>query len=147
MTTETILADEQINEAWSNNLTGMFMSGDQMRKFARAIEQAVLLSEQVQAWKREAERAIDWNDPMERIKNPLTSYGLLVRALRVVAGTTLMEMSNATDYSPAQLSAVEFGRKPVSASIISSTKDFFSSMGLETGTLLHKAAAAMEQQK
>lgn len=56
MTTETILADEQINEAWSNNLTGMFMSGDQMRKFARAIEQAVLQSPEIEALRKDAAR-------------------------------------------------------------------------------------------
>ena len=56
---ETVLTDEQINEAWSNNLTGMFMSGDQIKKFARAIEQAILQSEQAQALKRDKER-LDW---------------------------------------------------------------------------------------
>lgn len=45
MTTETILTDEQIEECYS----------DKRYVFARAIEQAVLQSPEVQAWKRDAE--------------------------------------------------------------------------------------------
>ena len=56
---ETVLTDEQINEAWSNNLTGMFMSGDQIKKFARDIEQAILKSPEIKALKRDKER-LDW---------------------------------------------------------------------------------------
>ena len=48
MTNEIVLTDEQINEAWSNNLTGMFMPVDQIKKFARAVEQAVLHSDEMQ---------------------------------------------------------------------------------------------------
>ena len=55
MTTRTVLTDEQINKAWRNNLKGFVMSGDQVRKFARDIEQSVLQSQEIQAWKRDSE--------------------------------------------------------------------------------------------
>lgn len=55
----TVLTDDQIEECYS----------DKRYLFARAIEQAVLQSEQVQAWKRDAER-LDWlADPNNSIGN------------------------------------------------------------------------------
>lgn len=53
MTTETILTDKHIKTL------ALSMSDHELMQvvpFARAIEQAVLQSEQVQAWKRDAER-------------------------------------------------------------------------------------------
>ncbi|WP_366918826.1 hypothetical protein [Burkholderia vietnamiensis] len=47
------------------------------------------------------------------LTNPLTPYGMLVRALRIVSGTTLMDMAEHLGRGPAELSAIEFGRKPV----------------------------------
>lgn len=61
MTTETILTDEHIK-----TLTLSMSDHDLMQviPFARAIEQAVLQSEQVQAWKRDVER-LDWLESCE----------------------------------------------------------------------------------
>lgn len=64
MNTKTVLTGEQINEAWRNNLKGVVMSGDQVRKFARDIEQAVLQSKQVQEWKQDSVR-LDWLESSE----------------------------------------------------------------------------------
>lgn len=77
----------------------------------------------------------------ERLKSPLTPYGSLVRALRGVAGTSLMEMSEATDYSPAHLSAVEFGRSDVTRELISATRRFFNDKGLSVSALILQQAA------
>ena len=79
-------------------------------------------------------------DPMERFKNPLTPYGLLVRALRIVAGTTLMEMAEALGVSPSYLSGIECRRKPMDASLIRPTATFFAEKGINVPEgLLQKA--------
>lgn len=64
------------------------------------------------------------------LTNPLTPYGLLIRALRIVAGATLMEMSEGIGYTPSHLSSVEFGREGISNGLIRSTYDFFVSKGV-----------------
>lgn len=46
-------------------------------------------------------------DIMERLKNPLTPFGRIVRSLRVLCGTSLMEMANELGMSPSTLSAYE----------------------------------------
>jgi len=63
MTAETILTDEIISELASKHLSAhaQFVGAGEVHyegeiAFARALEQAVLQSEQVQAWKRDAER-------------------------------------------------------------------------------------------
>jgi hypothetical protein len=62
--------------------------------------------------------------------NPRTPYGMLVRALRIVANTTLMDMSKYSQVGPAALSAVEFGRQPVTDEILVVTAEFFTSLGV-----------------
>lgn len=55
--TTTILTDERLIEMAANELQGHFdRLPNNIFLFARAIEQAVLQSDQVQAWKRDAER-------------------------------------------------------------------------------------------
>lgn len=60
--TTTVLTDEQIAQAL--NLSGVTDYSDVPLSYdlevARAIEQAVLQSEQVQAWKKDAERYRSW---------------------------------------------------------------------------------------
>lgn len=57
MTTETILTDERLIEIAANELQEHFdRLPNSIFLFARAIEKAVLQSEQVQEWKRDAER-------------------------------------------------------------------------------------------
>jgi len=78
---------------------------------------------------------------------PLTPYGLLVRALRIVSGTSLMEMSKATGYTPAYLSGIEFGREPLTEEIVSAAWHFFWGGGLcvSRDLLLQAAHAAKGQ--
>lgn len=71
-------------------------------------------------------------DPLERLKNSrMTPYGLLIRALRIVAGTTLMEMSIQCGVTPAQLSAMEFGRRKVTEADLEKAGAFFSAKGVD----------------
>lgn len=74
------------------------------------------------------------------LTNPLTHYGMLVRALRIVAGTTLYEMGKHLQCSPAFLSAVEFGRKPVTDAMVADAAAYFSSLGI--ADTLHALDAA-----
>lgn len=55
MTTETVLTDDEIHAMYSGT-TGHRSIPPVVLKFARAIEQAVLQSPGVQAWKKDAER-------------------------------------------------------------------------------------------
>lgn len=55
MTTETTLTNEEIRKIWLETAK-IIPHCDHHLYFAHAIEQAVLQSEQVQAWKRYAER-------------------------------------------------------------------------------------------
>ncbi|WP_236658650.1 hypothetical protein [Burkholderia thailandensis] len=68
------------------------------------------------------------------LTNPLTPYGMLVRALRIVAGTTLMDMAQHLGRGPAELSAIEFGRKPVRDADIADAAHFFACAGIQSTT-------------
>lgn len=68
-------------------------------------------------------------DIIERFKNPMTPYGMLIRALRIVTGTTMMEMANYLGITPAKLSGMEFGRKPVTREDAVNAAGFFASRG------------------
>ncbi|MCM2537951.1 hypothetical protein [Burkholderia glumae] len=67
-------------------------------------------------------------------KSPLTHYGMLVRALRIVTGTLLGDMAKAMNVSPAFLSALELGRRPVTHDNAVFASGFFSDHGV-IGTL------------
>jgi len=78
----------------------------------------------------------------EAFKSPLTSFGLLVRALRIVAGTTLYDMAKALSSTPATLSAIECGRKPLTEEMVIDTYVFFTKLGvLDTLHALNAARA------
>lgn len=64
------------------------------------------------------------------LTNPLTPYGMLVRALRIVAQTSLYDMGQALLLSPAKLSAMEFGREPVTPEIVREVGTYFESLGV-----------------
>jgi hypothetical protein len=72
--------------------------------------------------------------------SPLTPYGLLVRALRIVAGTTLYDMSKALLATPAELSAQEFGRKPVTQDNAIDVSAYFDALGVPDTLAALKAA-------
>ncbi|NOV22892.1 hypothetical protein E5S69_04990 [Cupriavidus necator] len=74
------------------------------------------------------------------LSNPLTAYGMLVRALRMVANTSLYEMAQAHGVKPSDLSAMEFGRKPVTIEDVAMADRFFADRGVQ-GTIWPLTAA------
>jgi hypothetical protein len=72
--------------------------------------------------------------------SPLTPYGLLVRALRIVAGTNLHDMSKALLTTPAKLSAMEFGRTPVTQEFAFDVSAYFDALGVPDTLAALKAA-------
>ncbi|KVO73169.1 hypothetical protein WJ78_03065 [Burkholderia ubonensis] len=70
------------------------------------------------------------DEPAPSFTNPLTPYGMLVRALRIVAQTSLHDMSQALLLSPAKLSEMEFGREPVTSEIVREVGTYFESLGI-----------------
>lgn len=64
------------------------------------------------------------------ITNPLTPYGMLVRALRIVAGTTLYDMAKALLTTPAKLSSMEFGRIEVTPEFAFDIAAHFDALGI-----------------
>jgi len=107
------------------------------REFSNAFELGI------EEGKRSAsERADEAATLPEMFKSPLTSFGLLVRALRIVADTTLYDMAKALSSTPATLSAVECGRKPLTEEMVIDTYVFFTKLGvLDTLHALNAARA------
>lgn len=64
------------------------------------------------------------------LTNPLTPYGMLVRALRIVSGTTLMDMAKVLLTTPEKLSAMEFGRAPVKLDFALDVAAYFDALGV-----------------
>ncbi|AOI92077.1 hypothetical protein WS57_25535 [Burkholderia pseudomultivorans] len=64
------------------------------------------------------------------LTNPLTPYGMLCRALRIVTGSLLYDMAKHMRMSPAKLSAMEFGREPVTPEIVREVGTYFESLGV-----------------
>lgn len=83
----------------------------------------------------EAALSADGGEEAPSLANPLTPYGMLVRALRIVADTTLMEMADflSTEYTimrPSYLSGMEFGRNPIDIGDVTEASKFFASKGM-----------------
>lgn len=55
----------------------------------------------------------------------LTPFGKTVRKLRIDADCTMADMAEALGVTPAYLSAVEVGRKPVNDRLVEKAVDFF----------------------
>ncbi|KGX96474.1 hypothetical protein Y023_5062 [Burkholderia pseudomallei A79D] len=64
------------------------------------------------------------------LTNPLTPYGMLVRALRIISDTLLGDMAKHLGCSSAMLSAIEVGRMPLTDAMIADTAAYFSSVGI-----------------
>lgn len=64
------------------------------------------------------------------LTNPLTPYGMLCRALRIVTGALLYDMAKHMRMSSATLSAMEFGRRPVTYTDACGAADFFEERGI-----------------
>ncbi|MBN3500886.1 helix-turn-helix domain-containing protein [Burkholderia cenocepacia] len=96
----------------------------------------------VEVFRRNARALIATQQPEPRdevtdepsLTNPLTPYGMLVRALRIVAGTTLMDMAQHLGRGPAELSSIEFGRKPVRDADIVDAAHYFACVGIQSTT-------------
>ncbi|WP_261496693.1 helix-turn-helix domain-containing protein [Burkholderia multivorans] len=85
----------------------------------------------------------DAGEAQPSLTNPLTPYGMLVRALRIVSGTTLMDMAKALLTTPAKLSAMEFGRAPVTPEFAFDVAAYFDALGVPcTESALRAAARA-----
>ncbi|HDR9834467.1 TPA: hypothetical protein QDC51_001225 [Burkholderia multivorans] len=81
------------------------------------------------------------------LTNPLTPYGMLVRALRIVTGSLLYDMAKHMRISPATLSAMEFGRRPVTYADACGAADFFEERGVpDTLPALQRAIDAARAQ-
>ncbi|CAJ6699597.1 Uncharacterised protein [Burkholderia pseudomallei] len=85
-------------------------------------------------WDGEPEPRAEVTEEQPSLTNPLTPYGMLVRALRIVSGTTLMGMAQHLGRGPAELSAIEFGRKPVRDADIVDAAHFFACVGIQSTT-------------
>ncbi|WP_257755154.1 helix-turn-helix domain-containing protein [Burkholderia glumae] len=82
-------------------------------------------------------------DAAPSFKSQLTPFGQLVRSLRVVTGTLLGDMARAMGVSSAELSAIEFGRRPITPEKVKAISDFFENYGLpRTAPLLQGALDA-----
>lgn len=65
----------------------------------------------------------------------LTSFGRLVRKLRIELDLTLGEMAKEIGISTAYLSAMETGRRPVTEDVVASATKFFKRKGIDAGEL------------
>lgn len=82
-------------------------------------------------------------DIIDRLRNPMPPLGMLVRALRIVAGTTLMDMARDLQTTPAELSAYECGRKPIPPELPRYAAIFFARNGVaDTEPAMRAAMAA-----
>jgi len=90
--------------------------------------------------------AIDAEDAMARVealfKNRLTPFGMLVRALRIAANTTLHEMARHMVMSSADVSSLEVGRKEVTPDHVGAAAKFFYRYGIDTLSPLTAALQA-----
>lgn len=67
---------------------------------------------------------------LERFKNQMTPYGLLIRALRIVAGVTLGDMAEYMGITPARLSGMEHGRHQVTTADGERSALYFYGLGI-----------------
>ncbi|WP_175777479.1 helix-turn-helix domain-containing protein [Burkholderia anthina] len=102
----------------------------------------------VDTWDGKPEPRTEAAEEQPSLTKPLTPYGMLVRALRIVSGTTLFEMAELMRVSASTLSAMEFGRRPVTYDNAVFASDFFSDKGAPDtlSVLAHAAARAGEPQ-
>ncbi|UJH75009.1 helix-turn-helix domain-containing protein (plasmid) [Burkholderia cenocepacia] len=101
------------------------------------------IHENIRKLKAELEAAAADKREEPSLTNPLTPYGLLVRALRIVAGITLMDMATALLTTPAKLSAMEFGRTPVTPEFAFDVSAYFDALGVpNTASALRAAIEA-----
>ncbi|WP_208448823.1 hypothetical protein [Burkholderia cenocepacia] len=95
-------------------------------------------------WNGQPEPRAEVTEEQPSLTNPLTPYGMLCRALRIVTGTLLGDMAKHMRTSPATLSAMEFGRTPVTPEIVREVGKFFEGRGIGNmrPALQHAANAA-----
>ncbi len=121
------LTDEQILDEFVRKGFNVYdLDGVAIRPLGRAAIEVVgaLLAAQ------QPEPRAEVTDEHPSLTNPLTPYGMLVRALRIVAQTSLYDIGQALLLSPAKLSAMEFGREPVTPEIVREVGTYFESLGI-----------------
>lgn len=85
------------------------------------------------------------NELWYRLRNPMTPFGMLVRTLRSLTGTLLMDMARDLQTTPAELSAYECGRKPIPPELPRYAAQFFARHGI--ADTLPALTAAMSASK
>ncbi|MCA8427821.1 hypothetical protein LGN30_32045 [Burkholderia seminalis] len=122
------LTDDQIdaiaNEGHRNAAGGIYATS--VYEFARACIEAACQPLATQ----QPEPRDEVTEEQPSLTNPLTPYGMLVRALRIVTGTLLYDMAKSMSLSPATLSAMEVGRRPVTYAEACGAADFFEERGI-----------------
>ncbi|MBP0714835.1 helix-turn-helix domain-containing protein [Burkholderia sola] len=76
------------------------------------------------------EPRVEVTEEQPSLTNPLTPYGMLVRALRIVTGTLLGDMAKSLNIPSAQVSAMEFGRAPVTLDFALDVAAYFDVLGV-----------------
>ncbi|MDS0801760.1 helix-turn-helix domain-containing protein [Burkholderia cenocepacia] len=109
----------------NGDATRSYGSKDDVLNLCRAIESEILAAHPGQP-----EPRAEVTEEQPSLTNPLTPYGMLVRALRIVSGTTLMDMAKALLTTPAKLSAMEFGRAPVTLDFALDVAAYFDALGV-----------------
>jgi hypothetical protein len=97
---------------------------------ARQAARAAMLDAILPAAPQAAQAAPVDAEPVPSLWNPLTPYGLLIRALRVLANTTMYDMANELGIPPSALSAMEFGTRPVTEKEAQEIAQFFIRLGI-----------------
>lgn len=75
----------------------------------------------------------------------LTEYGKAVRKLRIDLAMTLRNMAAELGLTPAYLSGVETGRKPVGDRLVQSVVELFRRKGVDADHLVDAAALSREE--
>lgn len=97
-------------------------------QFAWEAWHAAILAQQAATAAEAASEAA--RDPLDAFKHPMPPFGMLVRALRIISNTLLMDMADVLQLTPAQLSAYECGRKPIPTELPRYVADFFAVYGM-----------------
>lgn len=135
------LTEHAIAALWTSITGARFEPGSKAEEFARAIE------DEVRALLAPTQQPSGEVTEQPSLTNPLTPYGMLVRALRIVAGTTLMDMADALLTTPAKLSAMEFGRAPVTPEFAFDVGAYFDALGVpHTASALRASVDAARAQ-
>ena len=86
-----------------------------------------------------------FNHVMEDDHMPITPFGKQVRKYRIDADLTLSDMAEELDVSPAYLSAIETGRKPLNDELVRRCVGYFRKHNIDAAVLLRLADLRRKQ--